>query len=86
MCPPFFIYFLLKISPPDKNLRPTFKFLILGIFYHTICFSSKNLVYKKFYYKNSKKILKKKKKKKFFFLKKKEKLKRLWTKLIFFFF
>ena len=24
-------YFLLKISPPDQTLRPTCKFLILGI-------------------------------------------------------
>ena len=33
--------FLLKISPPDQTLRPTCKFLILGIFYHTIFFSRK---------------------------------------------
>ena len=26
--------FLLKISPPDQTLRPTCKFLMLGIFYH----------------------------------------------------
>ena len=49
----FLFIFLLKISPPDQTLRPTCKFLILGIFYHTIFFSSKNLVYKKFYYINS---------------------------------
>ena len=31
MCPPppFFIYFLLKIPPPDQTLGPTCKFLIL---------------------------------------------------------
>ena len=34
MCPSFLFIFLLKISPPDQTLRPTCKFLILGIFYH----------------------------------------------------
>ena len=33
--------FLPKISPPDQTLRPTCKFLILGIFYHTIFFFEK---------------------------------------------
>ena len=51
--PPLFVFiFLLKISPPDQTLRPTYKFLILGIFYHDF-FLSENLVYKKFYYINS---------------------------------
>ena len=44
--------FLLKISPPDQTLRPTCKFLNLGIFYHTKK-NSENLVYQKFYYINS---------------------------------
>ena len=59
MCPPphFVFIFLLKISPPDQTLRPTCKFLILGIFYHAIFFSSKNLLYKKFYYINSSNFL-----------------------------
>ena len=30
--------FLLKISPQDQTLSPTCKFLIVGIFYHTIFF------------------------------------------------
>ena len=30
--------FLLKISPPDQTLRPTCKFLILGILYHDFFF------------------------------------------------
>ena len=35
MCPPkVFFIFLLKISPPDQTLRPTCKFLILGLLYH----------------------------------------------------
>ena len=46
MCPPFFINFFLKISPLDQTLRPTFKFLILGIFYHVIFFLFIYLVYK----------------------------------------
>ena len=43
----FLFIFLLKISPPDQTLRPTCKFLILGIFYHAK--KIENLVYKKFY-------------------------------------
>merc|ERR1711928_74528 len=43
--------FLPKISPPDQTLRPTCKFLILGLLYHDL-FSSENSVYKKFYYIN----------------------------------
>ena len=39
MCPPrVFFIFLLKISPPDQTLRPTCKFLILGILYHDFFF------------------------------------------------
>ena len=37
----FLLIFLLKISPPDQTLRPTCKFLILCIFYHTIFFLEK---------------------------------------------
>ena len=51
MCPRFFIYFLIKISTPDQTLRPTCKFLILGIFTMQKKNSS-NLVYEKFYYIN----------------------------------
>ena len=47
MCPPFFIYFFTKNLSPQPNLRPTCKFLILGIIYNAIFFS-KNLAYKKF--------------------------------------
>ena len=32
--PPKCFYFFTKISPPDQTLRPTCKFLILGILYH----------------------------------------------------
>ena len=41
--PTIFFYFLTKnLSPmPDQTLRPTCKFLILGIFYHTIFVSRK---------------------------------------------
>ena len=35
LCAPQSVFiFLLKISPPDQTLRPTCKFLILGILYH----------------------------------------------------
>ena len=44
--------FLPKISPPDQTLRPTCKFLLLGLLYHEFFFSE-NLVYKKVYYINS---------------------------------
>ena len=37
----FLSIFLLKISPPDQTLRPTCKFLILGIFCHTFFFLEK---------------------------------------------
>ena len=42
----FYLFFiLLKISPPDQTLRPTCKFLILGIFYHFLkIFFTENLV------------------------------------------
>ena len=37
--PPHFVFiFLLKISPHDQTLRPTCKFLILGILYHYFFF------------------------------------------------
>ena len=39
MCPPQSVFiFSLKISPPDQTLRPTCKFLILGILYHDFFF------------------------------------------------
>ena len=51
--PQFFLFILLlKISPLHQTLRPTCKFLMLGILYHDF-FSSENLVFKKFYYINS---------------------------------
>ena len=38
-CAPHSLFiFLLKIIPPDQTLRPTCKYLILGIFYHAIFF------------------------------------------------
>ena len=36
--PKVFLFFSLKISPTDQTLRPTCKFIILGIFYHTFFF------------------------------------------------
>ena len=36
--PKVFLFFLLKISPPDQTLRPTCKFLILGLLYHDFSF------------------------------------------------
>ena len=72
---------LLNISPLDQTLRPTCKFLILGIFYHTIFFSSKNFVFKKFYYINSLKFWNLKKNLTFFFVKIIEKVIRLCTVL-----
>ena len=40
--PPLSVFiFLPKISPPDQTLRPTCKFLILGILYHDFFFRLK---------------------------------------------
>ena len=42
LCAPQSVFiFLLKISPSDQTLRPTCKFLILGISYHEIFFYRK---------------------------------------------
>ena len=39
LCPPQSVFiFKPKISPPDQSLRPTCKFLILGLLYHDFFF------------------------------------------------
>ena len=38
MCPQSVFIFFPKISPPDQTLRPTCKFLILGLLYHEFFF------------------------------------------------